>query len=154
MGAEPNQGMYSFSRELTGRWSAQRPLGSPTTYDTQPAFVFSIDTPQGAQYFYVGDRWNPSEFYRDARYMVLPLYFPDDTSIDMRWCDGFTFDPANGTLQEEVRETGLSRIKSLSLIHIFPAGQPEYRAGGYRYCGGRAGQAADFRHGGCVGHLF
>ncbi|MGI6116152.1 family 43 glycosylhydrolase [Luoshenia tenuis] len=126
MGAEPNQGMYSFSRELTGRWSAQRPLGSPTTYDTQPAFVFSIDTPQGAQYFYVGDRWNPSEFYRDARYMVLPLYFPDDTSIDMRWCDGFTFDPATGALQEEVRETGLSRIKSRVVEskggYLYPAG--------------------------------
>lgn len=112
MGAEPNQCMYSWTRDLLGRWSSQQPLGTPTTFDTQPAFVMTLNSPDETHYFYVGDRWNPTEFYRNARYIVLPLTFPTDTSLAMDWCDAFTLDLETGKIVTQSQPTGLIRIKS------------------------------------------
>ena len=112
MGAEPNQCMYSWTRDIMGRWSLNQPIGTPTTYDTQPAFVMSVNSVNGTHYFYVGDRWNPSEFYRNARYIILPLTFPTDTSIGMDWCDEFTIDFETGEITTKIAPTGLIRIRS------------------------------------------
>ena len=112
MGAEPNQGMVSWTRDFEhGRWSHPQPLGSPTTYDSQPAFVFSLPTPDGEQFFYVGDRWNPSDFYKFARYVVLPITFEDDTTLKLDWVDEFTFDTETGAIETKVKPTGLHRLK-------------------------------------------
>ena len=112
MGAEPNQCMYSWTRDIMGRWSHNQPIGTPTTYDSQPAFVMSINSVSGTHYFYVGDRWNPTEFYRNARYVIMPLTFPTDTSLAMEWCDEFTIDLETGKTETKVEPTGLVRIRS------------------------------------------
>ncbi|MCS7458992.1 family 43 glycosylhydrolase [Paenibacillus doosanensis] len=85
-GWEPNQGKYAYSRSLTGRWSGLLDFGGPTTYDTQPTFILPLQGEAGTSYWYVGDRWHPGDYHRSS-YAILPIRFPDDTTMTLLWSD-------------------------------------------------------------------
>ncbi|QGG57123.1 family 43 glycosylhydrolase [Paenibacillus sp. B01] len=100
----PNQAMYSTATSLNGPWSALQPIGDPSTFYTQPAFIFTIQGSSGSNAIYVGDRWNPSAL-GDSRYVWLPLVL-NGTSASLTYSDqiqvdadtGFVAGVNNGTL--------------------------------------------------------
>lgn len=49
----PNQCKYSFTKDITGKWSTLRNIGNKTTSHSQPAFVLEKDN----DFYYIGDRW-------------------------------------------------------------------------------------------------
>ena len=110
-GWEPNQGRYSWAHSIAGPWAPQRPFGSPTTYNTQPAFVLQLPGPDGDRFFYVGDRWDPREYF-NSRYIVLPLRFTGDTELEMPWCDTLEYEAATGALRMNAAEPDLFRLTS------------------------------------------
>lgn len=85
-GWEPNQGKYAFAESMEGRWSPLMPFGDGMTFDTQPAFLFTIAGSQGSTIMYVGDRWDPTN-YHDSRYIFLPLSFPSRTQVSLQYAD-------------------------------------------------------------------
>lgn len=96
-GWEPNQGRYSWARRIEGPWADHQPFGSPTTNDTQPAFVLEIPGSKGQGFLYVGDRWDPTDYF-NSRYIALPFTFPTQTSLDMAWADTVDIDLDTGVV--------------------------------------------------------
>ena len=134
-GWEPNQGRYSWARSIGGPWAEQRPFGSPTTFDTQPAFVLEVPGTEGKRYLYVGDRWDPTEYFH-SRYIVLPLEFPDDTQLRMEWRDQVSLDAATGrTASEPGAEPLLFRVASrntMDYLRLPPDARPGDSVGSKR----------------------
>ena len=108
-GWEPNQGRYSWATHIAGPWADHRPFGNATTFDTQPAFVCEIPGSQGQGFLYVGDRWDPTDYF-NSRYICLPFTFPDETSLAMDWADEVVIDPDNGLVQTQAAEPQALRI--------------------------------------------
>jgi hypothetical protein len=105
----PNQGAYAYAASLTGRWSSLHDLGSPTTYDSQPAFVLPVQGKERTTYLYIGDRWDPS-YYSESSYVFLPLEFPDDHSLRMDWHDSVTIDINTGESFGKYTDSDMIRI--------------------------------------------
>lgn len=107
----PNQGTYAYAKSLTGLWSPLFNLGSVTTYDTQPTYIIPIRGTETTSYLYVGDRWDPSD-YHNSSYVFLPLEFPDETAMEMKWADALTIDFTTGRVEIQTVDSGLWRLKS------------------------------------------
>ncbi|WP_337099957.1 family 43 glycosylhydrolase [Paenibacillus sp. YIM B09110] len=105
----PNQGAYAYASSLTGKWSQLYDLGGPTTYDSQPAFVLTVQGIEHTTYLYVGDRWDPSN-YSQSSYVFLPLEFSEDHIMSMDWQDIVTIDTDTGAVGGEYVDSGLYRI--------------------------------------------
>ena len=75
-GWAPNQGKYSLSERMDGRWSLLEDFGDETTFHSQPAFVLE---PGDGRYIYVGDRWGGNgEAYFTSTYVILEIRFTED----------------------------------------------------------------------------
>ena len=109
-GWEPNQGKYAYATSITGEWSELKNLGSPTTYDTQPTYILTIQGTEKTTYLYVGDRWDPSD-YHNSTYAFLPLEFEDDTTPKLSWASTVEIDVETGEVTTEVQESGLYRLQ-------------------------------------------
>lgn len=106
----PNQGAYAYSDSLTGKWSQLLPFGDTTTFDSQPAFIVPLEVQGKTEYWYVGDRWDPSS-YHDSSYVFLPLSFPSDKEMKLEWTDRVALGDF-GDSSEHSKPSGLHRIKS------------------------------------------
>jgi beta-xylosidase len=71
-GWDPNQARYASATSVAGPWSALQNLGDSTTYDTQSAYVISLEGRQGTTYIYAGDRWQDPDLV-SSKYIWLPL---------------------------------------------------------------------------------
>ncbi|WP_051620258.1 family 43 glycosylhydrolase [Paenibacillus sp. UNC451MF] len=112
-GWEPNQGKYAYSDSLTGHWSKLYDFGGPTTFDTQPTYIIPIFGREATHYLYVGDRWDPSNYYRSS-YAILPIRFPDDTSMTLDWADTVGIALEEGAVQMTRESISFSRILNRS----------------------------------------
>lgn len=75
-GWAPNQGKFSLSERMDGRWSLLEDFGDETTFHSQPAFVLE---PGDGRYIYVGDRWGGNgEAYFTSTYVILEIRFTED----------------------------------------------------------------------------
>ena len=84
-GWAPNQGKYSVSDAMDGRWSILRDFGDETTYRSQPAFVLPLED---GRYIYVGDRWGgKGDAYFTSTYVMLELHFDADGNLTMEYSD-------------------------------------------------------------------
>ena len=110
-GWEPNQAKYAYSKSLWGPWSGLKNIGSPTTYNTQPAFILPIQGKKTTNYLYVGDRWDPSQ-YSNSRSVYLPLTFLNDSTMKMDWVKKITPDLVSGELLTQNEPQNQIRIKS------------------------------------------
>ncbi|VBB44756.1 conserved hypothetical protein [uncultured Paludibacter sp.] len=88
-GWEPNQAKYAYSKSLLGPWSELINIGNETTYHSQSTYILPIEKEEGAQYFYVGDRWNGNSYFKST-YVFLPLEFSDEYTMNLIWKDKFT----------------------------------------------------------------
>lgn len=85
----PNQGGYSRSRQMDGRWSILEDFGDETTFRSQPAFVLPLEDDR---YLYVGDRWGGSgDAYFTSTYVVLEIRFTEDGSPYIVYSDESAF---------------------------------------------------------------
>lgn len=84
-GWRPNQATYQTSLRLTGGWTAPVPFGNGNSYNSQPAYVVTVQGTDATSYLYMGDRWGPAQGLRvaDSQYVWLPLAFPTPTSLAM-----------------------------------------------------------------------
>ena len=81
----PNQGGYSVSDAIDGRWSLLENFGDATTFDSQPAFVLPMED---GRYLYVGDRWGgSSESYFTSTYVILEIRFSDEGMPYIEYCE-------------------------------------------------------------------
>jgi hypothetical protein len=96
-GWRPNQAKYAYAESITGRWSSLMNLGDATTYQTQPAFVLPVQGSEGTGYLYIGDRWDPDDYYRST-YVFLPLEFPEDRRLELNWADAVSIDAGTGRI--------------------------------------------------------
>ncbi len=90
-GWNPNQGGYAVADAIDGRWSAIRPFGNETTFNTQPTAAVKV----GETWLYIGDRWDPSD-YLNSTIVYLPLKF-DGESCSADWADEVTIEDGNVT---------------------------------------------------------
>ncbi|MGN1098314.1 MAG: family 43 glycosylhydrolase, partial [Clostridia bacterium] len=90
-GWNPNQGGYATAESIEGRWSAIRPFGNETTFNTQPTAAVKV----GETYLYIGDRWDPSD-YQNSTIVYLPMSFDNGCSIE--WADEVTIENDNVTV--------------------------------------------------------
>ncbi|HZG85975.1 immunoglobulin-like domain-containing protein [Paenibacillus sp.] len=98
----PNQGKYATTADLTDPfgWSELKLLGNPSTYYTQPAFIFKVQGSEADAYIYVGDRWNPTAL-RTSQYIWLPLHLGGGTA-SMEYAAEWDLDVAAGTYETAV----------------------------------------------------
>jgi hypothetical protein len=110
-GWSPNQGTYAYSDTLTGRWSSLFLLGDQTTYDSQPTFILTIPGKESTSYFYVGDRWDPTDYHKSS-YILLPLSFPSEREMKLEWADEVTINWETGQWNTvKASFSGLYRFK-------------------------------------------
>lgn len=69
-----NQSTYQTAPSIAGPWSDPWPLGSESTFQTQPDFVFGIDGQDATTYIYAGGR-HIADDLDASRYVWLPLSF-------------------------------------------------------------------------------
>lgn len=105
----PNQAAYAYSTSLTGKWSSLMNLGSATTYDTQPAYVFRLKGKEETTYLYLGDRWDQVN-YRQSSYVLLPLEFTSETGLILNWSSELHIDVESGRVNGLTEKSGQWRI--------------------------------------------
>ncbi len=96
-GWAPNQGKYAVSRKLTEGWSGLRNFGDATTYDSQAAFVLTLQGTEATGYVYVGDRWNAAN-YNNSTYTFYPLSFDKEGNLSLKYAAELTFDIPGGKI--------------------------------------------------------
>ncbi len=96
-GWEPNQCMYSYAKSLDGEWKQLEKCADEITYDTQPAFSITLD---GGQILYFGDHWSGGEYFSSS-YVVLPLEFYNDNSIDFKYVNSFNIENGKYLIKED-----------------------------------------------------
>lgn len=109
-GWEPNQGKYAFTSSLKGKWSSLKDVGSPTTFDTQPTFIIPIQGSKSTSYLYVGDRWDPTQYF-ESTYVFLPIKFENDTSLSINWNRTVSIDTKKGSVSGKSSTPKEYRIK-------------------------------------------
>ncbi|WP_320053350.1 family 43 glycosylhydrolase [uncultured Acetobacteroides sp.] len=110
-GWDPNQAKYAFATSMRGPWSALKNVGSPMSFDTQPTYILPIQGAKTTSYLYVGDRWDPSQYF-NSRYIFLPLTFANDTTMVMEWASKLSVDMKSGKLSAKATTPKQLRIKS------------------------------------------
>jgi len=110
-GWDPNQAKYAFSKNMRGPWSALKNIGSPMSYDTQPTFILPVEGEKETSYLYLGDRWDPSEYF-NSKPIFLPLTFANDTTMEMQWASELTPDTKTGDIVTRNEKPTQYRIKS------------------------------------------
>ncbi|WP_438041324.1 RICIN domain-containing protein [Sorangium sp. So ce128] len=97
-GWQPNQTKYATATSIKGPWSAMADLGDSITYGSQPTFVLPIQGSNTTSYLYMGDRhgnaWDGGIIGSD--YVWLPLQFPTNRSLSMRWHPRVSIDTTTG----------------------------------------------------------
>lgn len=94
-GWAPNQGKYSVSDGMEKRFSMLSNFGDETTFRSQPAFILPLDTVNGKQYIYVGDRWGGRD-YMSSSYIFLEIKFDDKGMPYITWNENFELDDKQG----------------------------------------------------------
>lgn len=99
-GWAPNQQKYATASSMTGNWSALSNFGDAIAYGSQAAYVLPVQGSGATSYLYLGDRWAGawSGKVNDSRYVWLPLSFPSNTSMSMKWYPKISIDAAAGTI--------------------------------------------------------
>lgn len=97
-GWAPNQGKYAVSKSLTEGWSSLRNFGDATTYDSQAAFVLSLQGPDETAYIYVGDRWN-GDAYHESTYTYYPLSFDKEGNLTLEYAPELSFNIPEGRVR-------------------------------------------------------
>ncbi|WP_437817206.1 RICIN domain-containing protein [Sorangium sp. So ce1078] len=84
---QPNQAKYATATSIKGPWSGMADLGDSITYGSQPTYILPIQGSNTTSYLYIGDRhgnaWDGK--LKDSEHVWLPLQFPTDRSLSMRW---------------------------------------------------------------------
>ncbi len=101
-GWNPNQGGVASADAIEGRWSAIRPFGNETTFNTQPTAAVKV----GDTWLYIGDRWDPSN-YLNSTIVMLPIKF-DGGSCSIDWADEVNID--GGKITASAREISDVRV--------------------------------------------
>lgn len=91
-GWNPNQGGAATADAMDGRWSAIRPFGGETTFNTQPTAAVKA----GNTWLYIGDRWDPSD-YLNSTIVILPIRFDGD-NCSVEWADEVTIEDGKVTV--------------------------------------------------------
>ncbi|WP_068606288.1 family 43 glycosylhydrolase [Paenibacillus swuensis] len=118
-GWPPNQGTYAYAvGSLLGPWTSQQNLGGVTTWDTQPTCILPIRGSETTTYLYVGDRWDPAE-YGNSAYVMLPLRFPTDTSMELDWQEHVVLDVGTGAARHMPKHTDvvIARAGRQEMLH-------------------------------------
>lgn len=110
-GWDPNQAKYAFSKSITGPWSELKDVGCPMSFDTQPTYIIPVQGTKTTSYIYVGDRWDPSDYF-NSKYIFLPLTFKNDTTISLEWVNQITPNIKTGELKTETSPIKQYRLKS------------------------------------------
>ncbi|MET9736400.1 RICIN domain-containing protein [Streptomyces sp. NPDC006458] len=112
-GWAPNQQKYATATSLTGTWSDLKDIGDYRTYDSQTAYVLTVQGTAGTSYLYMGDRWGNSMggMVNDSQYVWAPLRFPTATTMAMDYYPELTIDTAAGTIQ------GTGTWETLTAVH-------------------------------------
>ena len=99
-GWSPNQQKYATATSVTGTWSGLVNFADSIAYGSQAAYVLPVQGSAGTSYLYLGDRWAGAWGGRvnDSRYVWLPLSFPSNTALSMRWYPQVTIDAAAGSV--------------------------------------------------------
>ncbi len=90
-GWAPNQGCWSVSDSMDGKWALLRNFGDKKTYFSQPAFVLPVERDGVTEYLYFGDRWGdpftqPFD-YAKSTYIVLTIQFDETGAPYIIWSD-------------------------------------------------------------------
>jgi hypothetical protein len=112
-GWSPNQQKYATASSVTGSWSDLKNIGDHRTYDSQTAYVLTVQGTSGTSYLYMGDRWGNSMggMVNDSQYVWLPLKFPTATTMTMDYYPEINIDAAAGTVQ------GTGTWETLTAVH-------------------------------------
>jgi len=96
----PNQGKYATTTNLqdANSWSELKLFGDPSSFYTQPAFIFTINGTKGTIPIYVGDRWNPTDL-RNSQYIWLPLKL-DKGTVGMDYTREWGLDSVTGEIAQ------------------------------------------------------
>lgn len=165
----PNQAMFSRTTDVTagfkaardpitgyrnasGAWSAQTPLGNPTTWYSQPTYILDLSDNGTGPYIYVGDRWNPSELWQST-YVFLPLEVNDTGipvtgvegggSINLPFMPNLEIDVAGKSLLEPEWKL-LSLNKSVNATVSATLTPDQIAAGTYNYSAKNANDGVDY----------
>ena len=92
----PNQGKYAVTSNIEDPdgWSELQDIGNPSTFYTQPAYIFTIQGTEQESVIYVGDRWKPS-LLRESQYIWLPLVL-DNGTAQMSYVKEFDWNAITG----------------------------------------------------------
>ncbi|QRK09685.1 RICIN domain-containing protein [Archangium violaceum] len=100
-GWHPNQAKYATATSIKGPWSGMANLGDSTTYGSQPTYILPIQGSNTTSYLYMGDRhgnaWHGN--LSDSEHVWLPLQFPTDRSLSMRWHPQVSIDTTTGVVR-------------------------------------------------------
>jgi hypothetical protein len=95
---QPNQAKYATATSIKGPWSGMANLGDSITYGSQPTYILPIQGSDTTSYLYMGDRhgdaWHGK--LKDSEHVWLPLQFPTDRSLSMRWHPRVSIDTTTG----------------------------------------------------------
>ena len=132
-GWSPNQAAYQTAPRMAGPWTSPVPVGDPTTYRSQPAYVQPLTGPGGMRYLYLGDRWGPATKQQpnDSTYVWLPIVFPSATSMALPTASQITIDTAAGTIANHYSGTTLVtlRVAASGLCASVTEPSPSYEGG-------------------------
>lgn len=99
-GWNPNQMKYAWAPSIRGPWSELINIGDETTFRTQPTYIITIEGSKETSYLYVGDRWDPKQYF-NSKYIFLPLSFSDATTPVFEWKDKVYPNTKTGVLKSE-----------------------------------------------------
>lgn len=96
----PNQGKYATSSSISSGWSGLSNIGDSTTYNSQGAYILTVQGSTATTYIFCGDRWTPASWtdstgIKNSRYIWLPLNL-NGTSASLTWYDSWTIDTVTG----------------------------------------------------------
>ncbi|CAI0654976.1 unnamed protein product [Colletotrichum noveboracense] len=102
-GWKANDNLYSYSKSLSGPWSAWEPFApvGSGTFSSQTTFVLPL---RNDQFIYMGDRWQSNNLLRST-YIWLPLEIKE-TNVSLTWRDSWILDGKTESWREapEYRE--------------------------------------------------
>jgi hypothetical protein len=100
-GWQPNQAKYSTASSIAGPWSGLANLGDSITYGSQSTYVLPVQGSATTSYLYQGDRWGNAwgGSVKDSKYVWLPLRFPTNRSLSMRWHPRVAINTATGVVR-------------------------------------------------------